>query len=191
MQYFTSMLYVCPKRLFLRKRISVLSPHGLCAFFKLLFIAALVLLFSGDILKANDITLPTRIASSVPEQSEFTFSENVSSLVAKLNYDKSVFAITTFNPENWLKRSKNNLSYKFGSTRTSTMSESQYKHDVTLHVRKPRDLAITATPSYFKSQNSHSSVFQEHYEEHYASLVPILNTTSSISNSIPVSTVKG
>jgi hypothetical protein len=166
----------------------VLSPLGFCAFIKILFIAGLVLIFSGDILEANDITLSTEMASSVPEQSEFTFSKNVSSLEEKLNYDKSVFAITTFNPESWLKRS--NFSYKFGSTEMS--ESSQYKNEVTLmHVRKPRDLAITATPSNFKLQNSHSSVFQVHHEDHYASHVPILNTTSSILNSIPVSTVKG
>ena len=119
MQYFTNGLYAWPRSLFLRKSISVSSPIlGFYIFVKFLYIAGLVLLFSGDVLDANDITLPTRIASSVPELSEFSFPESISSLAAKLNYDQSAFAITTFNSDSVLKRSKSNHWYKFGFTKT-------------------------------------------------------------------------
>lgn len=188
MQYFTSLLYVFLKRLLPQNRTNASSTLSSCAFIRLFYIAAFALLFNRDVLEANDNTLNGTMASSVPEQFESTFWENVTSLEVELNYD---IAITPLNSKLWLKRSTNNFSYKSGLTKTTAIPEKQYKKEVILHVRKPRDLEITATPTDFKPQNSHSSVFQGHHEEHYASLVPHLNTTTSILNSIPVSTVKG
>ena len=194
MPHFTSSLNGCGLKhgFFLWEFLSYAMPFRLCrGFLKTFLIAAsLITIVHLDVLQATttDMTALTTMASSVPD-TEFDFLKNVS-IVRQENFNyenKNFLILTSMHPEKRLEKNKHTFSNKFspakGLASYKKQDESEHNRDIISLA-----LAITTTPFYFNSRNSH--IRTNNGDQDVSAHVPNSNKTISRSNSIPVHSIK-
>jgi hypothetical protein len=150
------------------------------AFMKVVFTASFILHLNAS--EAKNITVINTMVS-VPEGGESHSHKNVPATPIHYTYNKSLVATTTFFPNGRLLENTGNLSDRFKSTKSVTLSELQYGNAIIQGIRQPQHLAVIAKPSYFRPPNSQANFLEERR-------VTLSNTTAPNSDLLPTHLIK-